>query len=443
MAPLALAQFIASYAATTMTVSISAIADDLGTTVTGVQTTITLFTLTMAALMVTGSRLTDILGRKACFVGGLVVYGVGALLAALAPGPLLLTLGYSLLEGIGSALMIPPIYILVTVLFDDVATRARNFGLVSAAGGLGAAAGPLIGGLVTTGVGWRASFLLQVAVVALVLVWSRRVVDPVPRGPRRSFDVQGAVLSAAGLFLVVVGILCTGAYGWAAWQVWVPVGLGAVVLWAFSRHIRTAADPLCPPWLFRSLVSNLGLVTQLLQWLVLQGAFFVISVYLQEARGLDAIRTGLVLIPATIGMLASAAVAERMARRHSLRGLVRTGFAITATGVALVWILVDAETTLLAFAPGLLLLGTGIGIMLTASVTLVQSAWPDPAQGAISGVSRSASNLGSSLGTALAGSIVATAAGGPPFATALGVLAGVAIAGLGVALLLPRAGQPA
>ena len=147
--PLALAQFIASYAATNMNVAISAIASDLGTTVAGVQTAITLFTLTMAALMIPGSKLTDIWGRKRCFVLGLAIYAVGGLLAALSQGLPQLIIGYSLLEGVGSALMIPPIYILVTVTFPDVKSRAKYFGVISGAGGLGAAAGPLIGGLVT------------------------------------------------------------------------------------------------------------------------------------------------------------------------------------------------------------------------------------------------------------------------------------------------------
>ena len=160
--PLALAQFVASYAASNMNVAISAIAQDLHTTVSGVQTAITLFTLTMAALMIPGSKLTDIWGRKRCFLGGLSIYGVGALIALLAPGLGVLITGYSLFEGVGSALMIPPIYILITVLFPDIKSRAKYFGIVSGAGGLGAAAGPLIGGLITSAISWRASFGLQV-----------------------------------------------------------------------------------------------------------------------------------------------------------------------------------------------------------------------------------------------------------------------------------------
>src|SRR5256885_13663660 len=213
IAPLALAQFIASYAATNMNVAISAIAKDLGTNVAGVQTAITLFTLVMAALMIPGSKLTDIWGRKRCFLLGLAIYGIGGLLAALATGLPLLIVGYSVLEGVGSALMIPPIYILITVAFPDVRSRARYFGLVSGAAGLGAAAGPLIGGLVTTAISWRASFGLQVAVVAWIIWLARKITDPAREGLKPRFDVTGAVLSAAGLFFVVLGLLQSRTYG--------------------------------------------------------------------------------------------------------------------------------------------------------------------------------------------------------------------------------------
>ncbi|HEY5985457.1 MAG TPA: MFS transporter, partial [Streptosporangiaceae bacterium] len=186
--PLALAQFIASYAATNMNVAVTAIANDLGTTVAGVQTAITMFTLTMAALMIPGSKLTDIWGRKRCFIAGLIVYGAGGLLATLTPGLGLLIMGYSLLEGLGSALMIPPIYILVTMAFPDVKSRARYFGVVSGAGGLGAAAGPLIGGLVTSAISWRASFGMQVLVVAWIILLARRIADPARPRPGVGFD---------------------------------------------------------------------------------------------------------------------------------------------------------------------------------------------------------------------------------------------------------------
>jgi MFS family permease len=208
--PLALAQFIASYAATNMNVAISAIASDLGTTVFGVQTAITLFTLTMAALMIPGSKLTDIWGRKRCFVIGLVIYGAGAVIAAAAQSITLLIIGYSLFEGVGSALLIPPIYILITVSFPDMTSRARYFGIVSGAGGLGAAAGPLIGGAITSAISWRASFGLQVLVVGAIIVLARGIAEPALRGPRPRFDLVGAILSAAGLALSCSGSCSPG-----------------------------------------------------------------------------------------------------------------------------------------------------------------------------------------------------------------------------------------
>ncbi|MGY1742992.1 MULTISPECIES: MFS transporter [unclassified Blastococcus] len=442
--PLALAQFIASYAASNMNVAISTIADDLDTDVAGIQTTITLFTLTMAALMIPGSKLTDIWGRKYCFVLGLVIYGAGALIAALAPGLAVLMVGYSLLEGVGSALLIPPIYILVTVLFDDMRTRAKWFGVVSAAAGLGAAAGPLIGGLITSAVSWRASFLLQVAVVALVAVLARRIDDPPLPAQRPHFDVLGAVLSAAGLFFVVFGILQTNTQGWTSARVWLLVALGVLVLAAFFVHARATeargGTPLVSVRLFRSRTSNLGLTTQTVQWLVMQGSFFVISVFLQQERGYSAIQTGLMLVPATVGILLSSGMAQRMAGRHPQRVLIRGGFTLTVVGLALLLALVRVDSAIWTFWPGLFLMGFGVGAMLTASVNVVQSAWPEEVQGDISGVSRSVSNLGSSLGVAIAGSVlvVATAAGTAPFATAIVVVGAFAVVGWVAALLLPR-----
>jgi len=458
--PLALAQFIASYAASNMNVAISAIAKDLGTNVSGVQTAITLFTLTMAALMIPGSKLTDIFGRKRCFVAGLAVYGAGALIALLAQGITLLIIGYSLLEGIGSALMIPPIYILITVAYPDVKARAKYFGVVSGAGGLGAAAGPLIGGLITSAISWRASFGLQVLVVAWIIMLARSIDDPARAGPKPRFDLTGAVLSAAGLFFIVLGLLQSRSYGFGASRkaftiggtvvipkgsisvVWILVLIGALFLLWFFLHVRGRErhhrDVLLPLRLFRNKVSNLGLGTQLIQWLTLQGSFFVISVYLQEVDGYNAIKTGVLLTPATIGILITSAAADRMARRHPQRRLIMAGFASAAFGMILLLVLVRAHSAVSTWVPGLLLFGAGVGMMLTSSVNVVQSSFDSATQGDISGLSRSISNLGSSLGTALVGSIlVAVAHPTGKFAVALGVMLGFTLVGLLLGVLLP------
>ena len=460
--PLALAQFIASYAATNMNVAISSIAKDLGTDVHGVQLAITLFTLTMAALMIPGSKLTDIWGRKRCFMLGLIVYGIGGVVALLSFGLPQLIVGYSLLEGVGSALMIPPIYILVTVTFPDVKSRARYFGVISGAAGLGAAAGPLIGGVVTSAISWRASFGLQVLVVAWIIVLARNITDRAPEGPRIRFDIIGTVLSAAGLFFVVLGLLQARTYGFLVSRqdfkigntviipkgsispVWIYVAIGALFLLWFFLYTQSAEkkgkDVLLPLRLFRNKVSNLGLGTQFSQWLILQGSFFVVSVYLQEVNGYSAIKTGLILTPGTIGILAASAAADRFARRHPQRWLIIAGFLITAIGMALLLALVRAHAGVWRWIPGLLLFGVGVGTMLTSSVNVVQSSFPEADQGEISGLSRSVSNLGSSFGTALVGSVIVAVKlpEGKPFGVALAVMLVVALIGLVLGILIPR-----
>ncbi len=460
--PLALAQFVASYAASNMNVAISAIAHELSTTVFGVQTAITLFTLTMAALMIPGSKLTDIWGRKRCFVIGLVIYGVGALLALPAQSIVLLVIGYSIFEGVGSALLIPPIYILITVSFPDLTSRARYFGMVSGAAGLGAAAGPLIGGTITSAISWRASFGLQVLAVAWIILMARRIAEPAQTGRRPRFDLTGAVLSAAGLFFVVLGVLQSRTYGFFVARqdfaiggtvlipkgsispVWLFVAIGAAFLVWFILHIRSAErrgrDVLLRLRLFLNRTGNLGLGTQLVQWLTMQGAFFVISVYLQEIKHYNAVQTGLMLTPAIVGVLVTSAAADRLARRHSQRALIMAGFGGAVAGMGLLLGVVRSDTGIFSWIPGLLVLGAGLGVMLTSSVNVVQSAFADSDQGDISGLSRSVSNLGSSLGTALVGSVLVAAKlpGGGPFAAALTVLVVITLIGLVIAVLLPR-----
>ena len=375
-----------------------------------------------------------------------MVYGVGALLSAAAPGLGVLILGNSILEGVGTALLIPPVYILTTLLFTDLTSRARAFGVISAAGGIGAAAGPLIGGLITSAISWRAAFVFQALIIAVIVLLSRKIHDPLPPQPSRSFDTSGAVLSAVGLVLLVTGILAADNN---LWLMLVLMLAGAAVLALFfvlvRRKERAGQEPLLSTSLFRNRTSNLGLVTQNAQWLVLMGVSFVVSAYLQVVRGHNAIETGVIFTAATVGLLVSSLAAERLAKRYAQRTLILVGFITTTAGIALLLIMVSGSTTPWAFAPGLLLIGLGLGAMLTPSVNIVQSSFPDAQQGEISGLSRSVSNLGSSLGTAVAGTILVagiTATPGRAYALAMTVLAAVGLVGFIMALLLPRSSSP-
>jgi MFS family permease len=447
LAPLAMAQFICSFAGSNLNVMINDITEDLNTTVTGVQATITLFLLIMAVLMVPCSKLTDRWGRKRCFTAGLVLYGIGALVSAAAPGLGVLILGNSVLEGIGTALLIPPVYILATLHFGDLTSRARAFGVISGLGGIGAAAGPLIGGLIATGISWRAAFVFQAAVVAAIVLLSRRIADPLPADPDSPFDLTGAILSAVGMFLVVFGILQAD-NDLALMAAFIVAG-AAILAWFFlhiRRRERAGKAPLLSTGLFRNHTANLALVTQNLQWLLLMGTSFVVAVFLQTVRGYNAIETGVIFTAATLGVLASSLAAERLAKRWPQRTLIVAGFAVTAAGIALLLALVGASSRVVAFTPGLLLIGLGLGVMLTPSVNVVQSSFPDRLQGEISGLSRSVSNLGSSFGTAIAGTILVSdlASGNTSYVVAMAVLGGLALSGLATATRLPaETGQAA
>jgi MFS family permease len=444
--PLALAQFICSFAGSNMNVMINDISKDLNTTVHGVQVTITIFLLVMAALMIPGGKLTDRYGRKRLFTFGLVLYGIGAILSAVAPGLGVLILGNSIFEGVGTAMLIPPVYILTTLLFTTVTSRARAFGAISAMGGIGAAAGPLIGGLITSGISWRAAFVFQALVIALIAWMSRRVPDPLPADPKRSFDTLGAVLSSVGLVLVVLGILAADNNGWLTLGL---IAAGAAVLVWFFRSVRAkeraGVEPLLSTALFHNRTSNLGLITQNAQWLLLMGISFVVSAFLQVVRGYSAIQTGVIFTAVTAGLLVSSLSAERLAKRYAQRSLIITGFVVTLAGVGVLLGLVKGSPSVWAFTPGLLLIGLGLGGMLTPSINIVQSSFAETQQGEISGLSRSISNLGSSLGTAIAGTVLVAGIADTPersYGIALVVLAAAGCIGLVAALFLPSKPVP-
>jgi MFS family permease len=442
LAPLALAQFICSFAGSNMNVMINDITHDLDTTVEGVQAAITLFLLIMAVLMIPCSKLTDRYGRTRCFTVGLVLYGIGALMSAAAPGLGILILGNSVLEGIGTALLIPPVYILTTLRFGDLMSRARAFGVISGFGGIGAAAGPLIGGIITTGISWRAAFLFQAAVVALIAFLSRKITDPIKPDKTLAFDTPGAILSAVGMFFVVLGILQADTNPALMATL---IAAGAAFLAAFFLHVRSreraGREALLSTALFRNRVSNLGLATQNVQWLLLMGVSFTVSVFLQTVRHYNAIQTGVIFTAATVGILVSSLAAERLAKRHPQRSLIIAGFVVTMAGVGVLLAMVTSSPSNWAFAPGLLLIGLGLGGMLTPSVNVVQSSFTEDQQGEISGLSRCVSNLGSSLGAAIAGTILVAGITSTPsraYGLAMVTLAVICVIGLAAAFLLPR-----
>src|SRR4051812_27230720 len=231
-----------------------------------------------------------------------------------------------------------------------------------------------------------------------------------------------------------MGILAADDNGWLAVAC---IVLGAAVLtWFFlsmRAKERAGKEPLLSTAMFRNRTSNLGMVTQNAQWLLLSGSSFVVSAFLQVVRGYDAVQTGIIFTATTLGLMASSLAAARLAARRPQRTLIVAGFAVTTGGILLLLLTVPGSTSPWTFVPGLLLLGLGLGTMLTPSVNVVQSSFPEKQQGEISGLSRSVSNLGSSLGTAVAGTILVSdlGSGNRSYVIAMSVLAVLALVGLG------------
>jgi MFS family permease len=439
LAPLALAQFICSFAGSNMNVMLTDISVDLHTTVAGVQLCITLFLLVMAALMIPGGKLTVRWGRKRCFTLGLAIYAIGAVISAVSWSLGALIVGNSIFEGVGTALLIPPVYILTTLYFTDLASRARAFGIVSAAGGVGAATGPLIGGAITTAISWRAAFGFQAIIVLIIWVLARRIPDPLPADPTKQFDLIGTVLSAAGLVVLVLGILAADrSLTLTAVLIVVGAAILGVFFWWIVHREREGREPLLSISLFHNRTSNLGMITQNMQWLILMGVSFVVSAYLQVVRGYNAIQTGVIFTAATVGILVSSLAAGPLAKRFAQRTLILTGFITTAFGIVFFLAIVRNFGGPWALAPGLLLIGLGLGVMLTPSVNVVQSAFPEEQQGEISGLSRCVSNLGSSMGTAVAGTILVSglAHGSRAYGYAMLSLGIAALIGIGATLAI-------
>ena len=442
--PLALAQFICSFAGSNMNVMINDISHDLHTTVHGVQVCITLFLLVMAALMIPCGKLTDRLGRKRCFVAGLAIYGVGAVLSAVAPGLGTLILGNSILEGVGTALLIPPVYILTTMLFHDMKSRARAFGAISGMGGIGAATGPLIGGAITALISWRAAFAFQAIIVVIIMLLGRDLSDPAPADPPARSNIVGAILSAVGLVVFVGGIMAADAN---LLLMFLLLLAGALILAGFFLWVRDrerkGKEVLLSTALFRNRTSNLALITQNVQWAMLLGSSFVVSAYLQVVRHYSAVTTGVIFTAATVGILLSSLAAGPLARRFQQRTLIATGFITAIAGIVVLLFMVRGHPGAWSFAPGLFLIGLGLGVMITPSVNVVQSAFPESLQGEISGLSRSVSNLGSSFGTAIGGTILVVGLTHPKqgYAAAMIVMAVIGLIGLAATAFL-RPAEP-
>jgi MFS family permease len=416
---LAAGQFLMTLDTSVMNVAIATVAEDVGTDVTGVQTAITLYTLVMATLMITGGKVGALIGRKRAFAIGCVIYGLGSFTTSLAQSLPVLIVGWSFLEGVGAALIMPAIVALVAANFAPEG-RPRAYGLVMAAGAIAVAVGPLIGGVFTTYLSWRLVFAGEVLIVLGILALTRRIADE-PPGTRARIDLVGVVLSAAGLGLAVFGVLRSSVWGWVTPKpnapslfgisavLWLIVG-GMTLIWLFfewqSRLEDRGGEPLVRPSMLRIPQLVAGLRMFFFQYFVQSGVFFVVPLFLSVSLGLSAIDTGVRLLPLSITLLLAAAGILRFFPAASPRRIVRLALLAMLAGTVVLLAGIDEQASAEVVAVPLLLLGLGIGALASQLGAVTVSAVSDAQAPEVGGLQNTATNIGASLGTALAGSVL-------------------------------------
>jgi EmrB/QacA subfamily drug resistance transporter len=419
---LASAQFLMTLDTSVMNVSIATVAKDVGTTVTGIQGAITAYTLVMASLMITGAKIGAMIGRKRAFAIGCVIYGCGSFTTSIAPNLPVLLFGWSFLEGVGAALILPAIVALVAGNFPTE-RRPAAYGLVAAAGAIAVALGPLIGGLFTTYFSWRWVFAGEVLIVIGILILARRIADAPPE-KRPKLDYVGSVLSAVGLGLLVFGVLRSGEWGWikprpgaTSWAglsptIWLVLA-GFAVLWLFlwweGRQQDQGKEPLVQPELLKNKQLTGGLTMFFFQYLAQAGLFFVVPLYLSVCLGLSALATGARLTPLSITLLAAAIGIPRLRPDANPRRVVRLGLLALLLGTLVLLGALDVDSGPEIVLLPMLLIGAGIGALASQLGSVTVSAVPDDRAPEVGGIQNTATNLGASIGTALAGSLLIAA----------------------------------
>jgi EmrB/QacA subfamily drug resistance transporter len=416
---LAAAQFLMVLDQAVMNVSISQLVDDFDTDVTTIQGVITLYSLVMAALMIVGGKLGDLLGRRRAFRIGHLIYGLGTLITAVSWSVPVLTLGWSVLEGIGAALVLPALAALTAASFEGK-ERALAYGVLGGVAGAGVAVGPIVGGWVTTNLTWRVVFGGEVLVVLYILSGVHRLPADHERS-KTDLDTVGAVLCALGLGAIVFGVLKASSWGWLTPRdsPITPFGfsltpfliaLGAGLLVAFTRWQRRREEEERQPLVHLRLLKvpplRAGLTMFTFQNLILMGIFFAIPLYLQIVQGYDAFDTGVRMLPVSVTLFVTALLGSRLAGRFSPRSLVRCGVVLLVLASLMLLATIQPEIDTTPFAVAMAVLGIGLGLLSSQLGNVVQSAVEEDDRGEAGGLQYTAQQLGASLGTALIGAVV-------------------------------------
>ena len=417
---LAGAQFVMVLDQSVMNVSISKLVDDFHTTVTVIQGVITFYCLVMAMLMLTGAKVGDIIGRRRAFAIGLVIYGCGSAMTALAPTVGILTLGWSVLEGVGAALVMPALVALLAGNFEGT-SRKIAYAVVGGVAGAGIAVGPILGGWATTELSWRVVFVGEVVLVIAILAMTGFIADTKLEGRRVQLDGVGSLLSALALGTIVFAILESSNWGLVQPKnspitilgfSLTPylIAVGFLLLWAFARwqqhRIDIGRDPLVHLSLLNIAPLKSGLLSLFSQNLILMGVFFTVPLYLQLVLGYNALETGIKMLPVSIAMFLASAAGSTLSRRFRVRTIVRCGLITVGVSVVLLLSTIKATLTTGTFAIAMGLLGVGMGLMASQLGNVIQSSVDKSGRGEAGGLQFTGQQLGSSLGVALVGALV-------------------------------------
>jgi EmrB/QacA subfamily drug resistance transporter len=403
-----LSSFIIALDSTFMNVAIGNLVVDLNTTLPTIQIIISVYALTMASLMLLGGKMQDLVGRKNAYLAGAVIFGLGTAIAALSTNSTMLLIGWSVLEGVGAALMTPATASIIVGMYSGK-NREFALGIRTSIATAGAGVGPLIGGFLATFFSWRWGFGLELIIIIIILALSRKLEYFPPSMKFSELDKLGVLLSSIGLLLFVLGILSinfTENFNIPAFII--GIGILLLILFYFreKRVTNRNGRPLTDIRLFKKRNFALGTLSRMVLNLALAGAVFILPVFFQQETGADAFTTGLTILPLTIGVLIFSLASSKLSKRIAPHHLISIGFLIALLSSYYLSYQFDLNTRVSNIIPGTLFLGMGLGLALPLTANIILSDASSDEQSDASGIMSTSANLGSSMGTAVIGIIL-------------------------------------
>ena len=402
----AFASFIIALDATFMNVSISQVVVDLSTDVSTIQSIMSFYTLITAACMLLSAKLQDIVGKKKLFLIGTALYGLGTFTAAISSSATMLFIGWSVIEGIAGALMLPATISIVSGTYSGE-KRTVALAIVGVMGAVAAAIGPLFGGVMTTFLSWRYGFGCELLIVFIILIMRNRIPDFAPTESRSDLDITGSIISFIGLVLLVLGILSLSK-DFNSSVIIIILGLVALAIFAFFevRRKRNGKVPLLDMDLFKDRNLRVGTLILLISYLAMGGALFAVSLYLQSVLQLNAFNTGLTTLPMTIGLLIFAILAPSLSAKLNHKIIIAIGCIMAIIGCLMLSNQFRLDMPIMNLVPGLFVLGAGLGFIMALCTDIALVNIPKESQNNASGINSTGQSLGESMGTAIIGIIL-------------------------------------